>query len=345
MAEERKRNPAVDSIAAGDWLYKHDNILFGPVSADFLITRISAGEVNETTLVSKDEKTWFKLGDVTMFQPHISKQQEKAAKQRAEKEREKTEKRRRMAKAANAATVAVLCLIIAGAGGYVAWRFPVAETVSGLFEKKQNQDSDEFEPTLTHPPLVWVRSGGKMKVVSEPAKKEDGKKKYKKSGKKRAAHAKKKLPAHAAKLAAAGKEESKQQAGSVGQPGRKATEVASAQPVLPQAGGDSEIGEDDNGGGIEPLSEEEIYAVVNSKLPALFNCFRREAMKNPDLRGEILVEFAIKNSGKVGMVKIHHIRFEKGSLYDCIKAELKKWEFRPYPGERKLVRYPFIIGE
>jgi len=84
-------------------------------------------------------------------------------------------------------------------------------------------------------------------------------------------------------------------------------------------------------------------------VPAAFDgrlapCLRHEAARSADFRGEIPIEFAIGNEGRVESLWIDEPRFKAGPLHDCLLQALRAWRFKPFPGQRPVVSLAFRVG-
>ncbi len=87
-----------------------------------------------------------------------------------------------------------------------------------------------------------------------------------------------------------------------------------------------------------------IQAAVGRQQRTLAPCFRAEATRSPEFRGDVPIEFAIGNDGRVVQLWIDEPRFRKGALADCLGAALAAWRFDPFPGQRPTVSLAFRIG-
>ncbi len=88
----------------------------------------------------------------------------------------------------------------------------------------------------------------------------------------------------------------------------------------------------------------DIQAVVAREQRALAPCLRAEASRSPDFRGEIPIEFAIGNEGRVEALWIDEPLFRSGPLRDCLWRVLQAWRFRSFPGQRPVVSLSFRVG-
>ncbi len=92
------------------------------------------------------------------------------------------------------------------------------------------------------------------------------------------------------------------------------------------------------------FDERKIQAVVGREQRTLAPCFRAEAQRSPDFEGDVPIEFAIGNDGRVAQLWIDEPRFKQGGLRDCLQAALGGWRFDPFPGQRPTVSLAFRIG-
>jgi hypothetical protein len=88
----------------------------------------------------------------------------------------------------------------------------------------------------------------------------------------------------------------------------------------------------------------DIQSVVAREQRTLAGCFRAEARRSPDFSGEVPLEFAIGNEGRVVQLWIDEPRFKQGDLHDCLLRTLESWRFKPFPGTRPTVSLTFRIA-
>lgn len=120
---------------------------------------------------------------------------------------------------------------------------------------------------------------------------------------------------------------------------RKAPAGQAARAPAPATAGDVE------GGALVAArwDEGQIQSVVAREQRNLAPCFRTEARRSPDFRGDIPIEFAIGNDGRVAELWIDEPRFRQGPLRDCLFRALRAWKFAPFPGQRPTVSLAFRI--
>jgi hypothetical protein len=87
-----------------------------------------------------------------------------------------------------------------------------------------------------------------------------------------------------------------------------------------------------------------IQAVVARQQGSLAPCLRDEARRSPEWAGEIPIEFAVANDGRVAQLWVLEPRFKSGELRECLQKRLGEWRFEPFPGQRPVVALAFRIG-
>jgi hypothetical protein len=92
------------------------------------------------------------------------------------------------------------------------------------------------------------------------------------------------------------------------------------------------------------FDERKIQGVVSREQRTLVPCFRDEATRSPDFHGDVPIEFAIGNDGRVAALWIDEPRFRAGALKDCLVNALAGWRFEAFPGQRPTVSLAFRIG-
>ena len=87
-----------------------------------------------------------------------------------------------------------------------------------------------------------------------------------------------------------------------------------------------------------------IQDVVARRQGALAPCLREEAQRSPDFTGQIPIEFAVGNDGRVAQLWIDEPRFKSGELKECLERKLREWAFAPFPGQRPVVSLAIKMG-
>ena len=87
-----------------------------------------------------------------------------------------------------------------------------------------------------------------------------------------------------------------------------------------------------------------IEEAVARQRGSLAPCLREEARRSPEFSGEIPIEFAVGNDGKVAALWIDEPRFKSGPLRECLLQRLQGWSFDPFPGSRPVVSLTFRVG-
>jgi hypothetical protein len=93
------------------------------------------------------------------------------------------------------------------------------------------------------------------------------------------------------------------------------------------------------------FDERKIQSVVAREQRTLVPCFREESTRSPEFSGDVPIEFAIANDGRVAALWIDEPRLRNGPLRDCLQRALAGWHFEPFPGQRPTVSLAFRIGK
>jgi TonB family protein len=93
-------------------------------------------------------------------------------------------------------------------------------------------------------------------------------------------------------------------------------------------------------------SSEELSRVINSHNDAIEFCYKKEAKLNPNLKGDIQVEFTVGFNGRVKAVRIVRSSLRNKNVENCISSRTRGWRFKPIDqkeGDVK-VRQKYIFG-
>jgi hypothetical protein len=282
-------DPALDG---GEWLFRRDGQVFGPVDSRALAAMLYRGELAPRTPISAGDGLWRPLDEVSTFVVHARK-----AEAGLRVEREVTGARllrarrvRRRALAGGAAAV----LLVAGAVGGALHLARRARETSPLLE--------DFGAGIRIASAARVGTSARAAADDELEVPFDG------PGERGAPRR-----ARPARPGAAAS-------------GRAAGSVAGGELVAAQ------------------FDPRRIQTVVGREQRSLVPCFRAEAERSPDFRGDVPIEFSIGNDGRVAQLWIDEPRFREGALRDCLARALSAWRFDAFPGQRPTVSLAFGIG-
>jgi hypothetical protein len=94
----------------------------------------------------------------------------------------------------------------------------------------------------------------------------------------------------------------------------------------------------------EQFDARKIQAVVDREQRSLAPCLQAEARRSPEFHGDVPIEFAIGNDGRVVTLWIDEPTLRQGALRNCLLQALGTWRFEPFPGARPTVALTFRIG-
>jgi TonB family protein len=93
-------------------------------------------------------------------------------------------------------------------------------------------------------------------------------------------------------------------------------------------------------------SQTELSRVINNHNNAIEYCYKKESKKNPNLKGDLEVEFTIDYNGQVKAVRIIRSSMYNKKIEKCISSRIRGWRFKPIAqdeGDVK-VRQKYIFG-
>jgi hypothetical protein len=282
-------------LEGGEWLFRRDGQVFGPVDSRALAAMLYRGEIDGRTPVSAGDGAWAALGEVPIFVLHVKKA---AAGLRVE--REVTGARALRARKHR------LRLVVLGVAALVL----VGGAVGGALFVASRRASDTSPLLQDFGAGIRIASAARVGVS------------------RRAVEDEFEVPADA--LPAPG-----------GQPHAQKRRAKPASPAAAASATGSVEGGELVAASFDPRK---IQAVVGREQRSLAPCFRAEADRSPEFRGEVPIEFAIGNDGRVAQLWIDEPRFKQGPLRDCLQKALGAWRFDPFPGQRPTVALAFGIG-
>lgn len=93
------------------------------------------------------------------------------------------------------------------------------------------------------------------------------------------------------------------------------------------------------------LSREEIQKVVRSLIGKIQYCYEKQLRTNSGLAGKVVLEWTIKTSGRVGVVKTGRgTTLKSSAAISCMQKKLKGAQFPKPKGGSVIVTYPFIFN-
>lgn len=279
-------DPALDG---GEWVFRRDGQVFGPVDSRALAAMLYRGEIDGRTPVSAGDGAWSALGEVPIFLLHVKKA---AAALRVEREVTGARQLRERANRVRLVAFAAAALVLVG----------VAIGVAVLVAARRVRDTSPLLEDFG----AGIRIASAARVgVSARATAED---------------------AFEVPVDAPGAPAQRRRPRPALAPGPVTGAVQGGELVAAS------------------FDARKIQAVVGREQRALAPCFRGEAERSPEFRGDVPIEFAIGNDGRVAQLWIDEPRFKEGPLRECLLKALAGWRFDPFPGQRPTVSLAFGIG-
>ncbi len=311
----------LDGLASGggDWLFRQEGLVLGPVPAKRLVELLYAGDIGPRTEVAPMGSSEFRtLESVDDFRIHCAKAEAKRRVEVSDAQDRARSAKQRNAKAAGIAGAGLVLLVATAAGAW--W----LATHTG----EDDLEAYALANITVEPPQIWGASseGEDEELVDYPGSKPPPS-----------------TPAAvaAATPGAAAAPPTVPAATAAKPPRRTRTPTTAPAPTERLSAASA----DPDGMQTAQFDQGAINAVVARHQKSLFSCFKAEAERAPDFAGRIPLEFVIGNDGRVAKLWVDNPRYKDGPMYDCLLAELQRWPFKAYEGERATVGLSFNIGK
>ena len=92
------------------------------------------------------------------------------------------------------------------------------------------------------------------------------------------------------------------------------------------------------------MSRDAVKKVIDQHLDEISFCYENALMDSPALMGNIVFEWKILLSGRVGEVRIKSSSIRSKEIHSCIKAAIKTWQFPQPTNAEVVVSYPFVFN-
>lgn len=294
-----------------EWLFRQGELVLGPLTAQQIVEKLYAGEIDAKTPVQKmGDGNFRRLGDIDAFRVHVAKAEAKARVDKSAMSHAIAAKKSRNVKIGITVAIAAVIATFVGAGAYylavyTPWKDVDEEAFGDITISIEPGEIKLAKANLEDEELVDYPLGGKKNPTAlahnTPKKIPDDK-----------------TPPDGTKLAKA---------------------------QTPKSNKVNNEAEDPDGMQMAKFDQGAINSVVNAKQKTLYPCLIAEAQKNPGLSAKIPIEFVIGNDGKVAKVWVDHPSFKTGSLPECLLQKMQAWQFKAYDGERATVSLSFKIGK
>ncbi|BDG06396.1 AgmX/PglI C-terminal domain-containing protein [Anaeromyxobacter oryzae] len=299
--------PHIDdpALEGGDWLFRRAGEVFGPVDSRTLAAMLYRGDIDATTPVSPGDGTWRPVGEVSAFVVHSKKAEAALRVEREVTGARLLQARKHRRHAALVAAAAMLLVAGGVGGGFLLWKLRAGGSRSELLE--------DFGAGISLASAVKVGVGSGARQTGDD-------------------YVEVALDADARAATPPGAPDAARERSRSAQ----SPAVASRRPASGAVEGGELVA--------AQFDVAKIQQVVAREQRTLAPCFRAEADRSPEFRGDVPLEFAIGNDGRVAALWIDEPRFRDGPLRDCILAQLRAWSFPSFPGQRPTVQLAFRIG-
>lgn len=81
------------------------------------------------------------------------------------------------------------------------------------------------------------------------------------------------------------------------------------------------------------LSPEDMSAVVSKHMVNIRTCYKKQLAADPEWADDMILDLAVKNTGRVSEVSISPGRVQRDLIGACLMSEVPKWKFPEFTGE------------
>lgn len=83
----------------------------------------------------------------------------------------------------------------------------------------------------------------------------------------------------------------------------------------------------------ETLSPDDIGEVINQHLADVKKCYKKQLAEDPEWNDELILDLAIKKTGRVSEVSVAPRRVKRDPIGVCLMSIVPKWKFPQFTGE------------
>ena len=314
-------NDDVDGATEGEWLFKQDDLVLGPVAASVLVDRIKSGELNGDTPIARDGEAFRPMKLIRLFGD---------ASRAAEDERRLAAEERAYQSAVARTRLMRVVLVVMLAAVPAAGAAVVARTV---MIKRPWDDSATWIAAV--PPMVDVPERPKDAPPPTPP-----------------------VALAAANPDDAVDDDDDDDGGrdpSKPRKPRRPRKPPSKSDPKPDTGGASSAS---TGGGPdasdpdppkgnipETLTNAQAIAPLKSIQGSLKTCFKAEIDSNPDMPSQVVLSYTVTEEGRAANVSLDARELRGRPVVGCVQKAMGTLKWPRFSGERKNVSVPFKLGK
>ena len=314
-----------DDATKGEWLFKQDELVLGPVTSIVLVERIKKGELGGDTPIARDGAAFRPMKLVRLF---------REAWQAAEEEKRfALEERAHQSAIARARVLRVVVVL-------VLFIIPAAAAAAGARQLMIARPWDDSASWITRvPPMVDLpqkpleakptTTTGAVAVAAATATDDD-------------------------------EEDDERSPGAVRDPSRPkrpkkdrgASSTAAAAANSPAADGPStttptppEAAKPNTAGLPGELTNAQAVAPLKEIQGELKGCFKAEMDSNPDMPGSVVLSYTVTEDGKAINVELDSRALRGRPVVACVQKAVSTVRWPRFNGERKNVSVPFKLGK
>lgn len=331
--DDQAAQPTDDDATEGEWLFKQDDVVLGPVSAAVLVPRIEAGELSADTPVGREAGKWRPLKAVPYFKEILDKAEAQKRALLEQLEREARLRRQRLARWSALAGLFVVPFLLGAVAGRAVWIAKPWDRGDEWLQRPPPLVDLPPKPKAEPPPeenrVVEARDDDEEKGEGEEdeervADAEEQDAKDAPTGKKSAGKRTAKKATTSSKKTASRTQQKKADAPKVAKADEKK---------------DSESG----GAPLQTLTQKQVMAPVLKSQGAIGNCLKAEVARNPDIPSRVTLMWTVTEAGRATGFRLKEREVREGPLAGCLGKLFDGMRWPRFTGERKNVELPLGV--
>jgi hypothetical protein len=319
--------------ADGEWLFKHNELVLGPVGAAVLIDKIKKDELGSDTPIARDGQAFEPMKAVRLFREAIG----------ARDDEKRAAAEERAWRAAVARTRAARALLLVAL-----FATPAAAAALGAHKVFLARPWDDAPRWLVRvPPLVdlpqrppEVKPALPAPAASSPASSAtpDGEG-VDRTGDGPGPSTKK--PPTFARVGGPGGGTGGETGGGTGRSGSGAGIVTASKKGMAETG----PGRGSAGGLPETLTNAQAIEPLRGAQADLKACFKAEMEDNPDVPAQIVLSYTVTEAGRATNIALDARELRNRPVVACVQKAIGALQWPRFTGERKNVSVPFKLGK
>ncbi|MFZ9888010.1 MAG: AgmX/PglI C-terminal domain-containing protein, partial [Myxococcota bacterium] len=306
-----------DDAATGEWLFKQDNVVLGPVPATVIAQRIRTGEMGRGVPIGREAGRWKPLESFPYFRDLLDQAEEERSLLAERQARARLEQKNRVLRFAGVGAMVAVPFLLGGAAGHQ------------LLVARPWDTGDQWVQRV--PPLVDIPARARPVASTSPA-----------------VEAPAPVPAPGPASAVVARVPTTESGDDDGAAKAAASPKRSGKktPEKRTKGSQQKKSKDDasdDGGAVETLTQAQVMAPFRGAQGAIGSCLKAEVARNPSLPPRVTLMLTVTEQGKATNFALKEREVRQGPLATCLEKVIAGMRWPKFTGERKNLELPLGV--